>query len=63
MGGPGSAARERRRRSALITRLAAELSRREHGRFPDAARQLLGPYLHELPEGIFPDDPVPAGLE
>ncbi len=61
--GNGTLARERRRRSALIVRLAAELYRREHSRFPPTAGVLLGPYLRELPEGIAAKDPIPAGLD
>jgi hypothetical protein len=55
--------RERRRRSVLIVRLAAELYRREHGAIPAMAGALLGPYLKELPEGIAPADPIPAGVD
>jgi hypothetical protein len=61
--GDGDLARERRRRSALIVRLAAELYRREHGRYPGKCGQLLGPYLHEFPEGITDDDPIPSKLD
>jgi hypothetical protein len=56
-------ARERRRRSALIVRLAAEWYRRERGQLPPTAGALLGIYLKELPEGIAANDPIPAGLE
>ena len=59
----GELARERRRRSALIVRLAAELYRRERGQLPPAAGALLGIHLKELPEGIAANDPIPAGLE
>jgi hypothetical protein len=59
----GELARERRRRSALIVRLAAEWYRREHGQLPPTAGVLLGGFLKELPEGIAANDPVPAGLE
>jgi hypothetical protein len=56
-------ARERRRRSALIVRLAAEWYRRERGQLPPTAGALLGIYLKELPEGIAANGPIPAGLE
>ncbi len=59
----GALVRERRRRSALIVRLAAELYRREHGQLPNQAGVLVGPYLKELPEGIAPGDPIPSGVE
>ena len=59
----GELTRERRRRSVLIIRLAAELFRREHGAFPHEAGELLGKDLQVLPEGIAADDPIPAGLE
>jgi hypothetical protein len=59
----GELALERRRRSALIVRLAAELYRREHGAAPATAGALLGPILKELPEGIAADDLIPASLE
>jgi len=55
--------RERRRRSVLIVKLAAELYRRVHGQPPATAGALLGPYLKVLPEGINSDDPIPAGLD
>jgi hypothetical protein len=51
--------RERRRRSAMIVRLAAELYRREKGQPPATAGVLLGTYLKELPEGIAAGDPIP----
>jgi hypothetical protein len=59
----GELGRERRRRSALIVRLAAEVYRREHGAPPATAGALLGSILKELPEGIAADDPIPASLE
>ena len=52
LGGRWTLARERRRRSVLIVRLAAEVYRREHAAAPTTAGALLGPYLKELPEGI-----------
>jgi hypothetical protein len=55
--------RERRRRSALIAGLAAELYRREHGPLPATAGDLLGPYLEELPEGIAAGDPIPKVVD
>jgi hypothetical protein len=55
--------RERRRRSALIVRLAAELYRRERGRLPASVGELIGPYLKALPEGIRPSDPIPGDSE
>src|SRR5262249_7296766 len=48
--GRGALVRERRRRSVLIVRLAAELYRREHGAAPAPAGALLGSILKELPE-------------
>ncbi len=59
----GELARERRRRSVLIVRLAAELYRREHGAAPAMAGALLGTILEELPEGIAATDPIPASWE
>jgi hypothetical protein len=61
--GNGLLARERRRRSALIVRLAAELYRREHGAAPATAGALVDRYLKELPEAIAPGDPIPTGIE
>ncbi len=61
--GDGFFARERRRRSVLIVKLAAELYRREKGRAPARAGELLEGYLEELPEGISRDDVIPAGIE
>ncbi len=57
--GDGLVARERKRRSALIVRLAAELYRREKGALPASAGSLVGPYLNELPEGIAASGPIP----
>lgn len=59
----GPMGRERRRRSALIVRLAAELYRREQGHPPATAGELVGPALKELPEGIAAGDPIPKGVE
>jgi hypothetical protein len=59
----GPLARERRNRSVLIVRLAAELYRREHGQLPAQAGALVGPYLKDLPEGIAPGDPIPSATE
>lgn len=61
--GEGELARERRRRSVLIVRLAAELFRREHGAAPATAGALLETILEELPEGITAADSIPASLE
>jgi len=58
--GDGLLAREPRRRAVLIVRLAALLYRREHGELPSTAGKLVGAYLKSLPEGIAPDDPIPA---
>jgi hypothetical protein len=60
--GEGELALERRRRSALIVRLAAEVYRREHGADPATAGALVGPVLKDLPEGVAATDPIPAGL-
>jgi hypothetical protein len=59
----GPLARERRRRPALIVRLAAELYKREHGRSPTRAGDLVGPSLKALPEGIGPEAPIPNDVE
>jgi hypothetical protein len=59
----GVLGRERRRRSVLIVRLAAEVYHRERGAAPATAGGLLGTVLKELPEGIGADDPIPAGLD
>jgi hypothetical protein len=58
--GGGFLARERRRRSVLLVKLAAELYRREKGELPKTAGALLKGYLKELPEGIGSDDAIPA---
>ena len=57
--GDGLLAREPRRRLVLIVRLAAELYRREHGKLPSTASELVGAYLSSLPEGIAADGPIP----
>jgi hypothetical protein len=59
----GPLARERRRRAALIIRLAAEVYKRERGRSPANAGELMGPYLKALPEGYAPDEPIPGDAE
>jgi hypothetical protein len=61
--GDGVFARERRRRSVLTIRLAAELYRREKGKLAANAGALLGTYLEELPDGVAPGDPIPGGLD
>jgi hypothetical protein len=61
--GDGVFARERRRRSVLLVKLAAELYRREQGKPAANAGALLGAYLEELPEGIGQDDPIPDRLD
>ena len=61
--GNGELGRERRRRSVLIVRLAAEVYRREHGEAPATAGALVGAVLKELPDGIVASDPIPAGRE
>ncbi len=61
--GDGFFARERRRGSVLIVKLAADFYRREKGRAPARAGELLEGYLEELPEGILRDDVIPAGIE
>ncbi len=47
----GPLVRERRRRSVLIVRLAAELYRREHGQFPPTAGASWGPISKSCPRG------------
>jgi hypothetical protein len=59
----GPLGRERRRRSALIVRLAAELYKREHGRMPASAGELVGSDLEYLPEGLAAEDPIPDDLQ
>ena len=61
--GHGVFARERRRRSVLLIKLAAELYRREQGKPTPNAGALLGAYLEELPEGVGRDDPIPLGID
>ena len=61
--GEGELARERRRRSVLIVRLAAEVYRREHGAAPATAGALVGRVLKDLPEGIAAAESIPTGLE
>jgi hypothetical protein len=58
--GDGLLALEPRRRALLIVKLAAELYRREHGKPPSTAGQLVGACLKSLPEEIAPDEPIPA---
>ena len=61
--GDGFFARERKRRSVLLVKLAAELYRREKGAPPATAGALLEGYLKELPEGISRDDAIGAGID
>ena len=61
--GNGGLARERRRRSALLVKLAAELYRREQGKPAVKAGELLGSCLEELPEGVKGDDPIPERVD
>jgi hypothetical protein len=46
--------RERGRQARLVLHLAGELYRREHGEPPPSPRNLVGPYLKALPEGLKP---------
>jgi hypothetical protein len=59
----GLLAREPRRRAVLIVKLAAELYRREQGKPPASASELLEGYLKELPEGIGRDERIPDGID
>ena len=59
----GAYARERRRRSALIVKLAALLYHREQGKPPAKAGALLDGYLKKLPEGVARDDSIPEKLD
>jgi hypothetical protein len=61
--GDGHLAREPRRRAVLIVKLAAEVYRREHGKLPMNAGVLLHGYLKNLPVGVKPDEPIPAGID
>jgi hypothetical protein len=61
--GDGVLAREPRRRAVLIVKVAAELHKRERGKAPSDAGDLLDGYLKELPSGIKLDDPIPAGID
>jgi hypothetical protein len=61
--GDGFFARERKRRSMLIVKLAAELYRREKGQPAATAGVLLEGYLKELPEGVSRGDAIPAGID
>jgi hypothetical protein len=61
--GDGALAREPLRRAVLIVTLAAELYKRERGKAPSNAGELLDGYLKELPPGIKSDDPIPAGID
>jgi len=46
--------RERAARAGLLIALGNELFRRDHGAYPTAAEELVGPYLKALPEGYVP---------
>ena len=46
----GPLAQERRCMAALVVTLAEQLYRREHGAPPRSPRDLVGPYLKELPD-------------
>lgn len=59
----GPFAIERRRRSALIVRMAAELFRRETGHPPKSVGELVGPCLEELPDGVAASDPIPKSID
>ncbi len=61
--GKGVLAREPRPRAVLVLKLAGELFRRERGKPPAKAGELLGVCLKELPEGVRRDDPVPDTVE
>jgi hypothetical protein len=61
--GDSAFAHERRRRSVLLVKLAAELYRRERGKPAPNAGALLGTYLKNLPEGVGSGDPIPDGIE
>ncbi len=54
-----SLGREPRRRAVLIVKLAAGLYRREQGKAPTRAGDLVGGYLKVLPEGINPEEAIP----
>ncbi len=54
---------EPRRRAVLIVKLAAEFYRREHGKPPAKAGDLVGTSLKALPAEIKSGDPIPANLE
>ena len=51
--------RERATQAALVVHLASELYRREHGEPPDSPKELVGPYLKELPPDRPGNDPIP----
>jgi hypothetical protein len=62
--GDSAFAHERRRRSVLLIKLAAELYRREQEKMPANVGTLLdGSYLKKLPEGVGRNDPIPDGIE
>jgi hypothetical protein len=54
---------EPRRRAVLIVKLAAELYRREHGKLPVKAGELVGSCLKALPVEIKAGDAIPASFD
>jgi hypothetical protein len=48
---------ERTRQARLVVAIAEELYLREHGKRPASARELVGTYLSELPEGFVDENP------
>jgi hypothetical protein len=48
-------------RAALVVGVAKELYAREHGRPPESASALVGPYLDRLPEGYVDPEATPGG--
>jgi hypothetical protein len=48
---------ERSRQARLVVTIAGELYRRERGKRPASPRELVGPYLTELPFGFVDEKP------